>query len=388
MRTFLRYTTLTLALAACSTAPKPRELEAFETIKAQQGTYQLALKRAPALVAEAEKLLERSRAEWESKNLEESRVDALMGQTKLKTAYALVEQDQAKARMDAASARLAKTEEEHGRTAKELQQVTEQVALLKKLGDQKSLAAADKERMMKQLADEQRRNSEEKDRSATQQKIAAAELALKSAESVNAATYAAVELGAAKDMLERARTEAKSASFGASAVSADQAKAKAEQAYATAKPQFDSAEAGKDQKAKNEELSREAAALPGTTVRLERKGEVQRLVLPYGKLFTGKNTTITPGNDAQLDGVAALLKKHPSYTVQVVGHTDSRGKKDALLALSMARAQAVYNALINRGLDARRMMPSGMGGDQPAADNKSTAGRAANNRIEIVLILQ
>ena len=130
-----------LTLCACAAAPKPRELEAFESIKAQQSTYQLALRRAPQLVAEAERLLQKAEEEWQSKDLEESRRDALMGQTKLKTAYALVEQDQAKARIDAANAHFTKTEEEWARANRDLQLVNEQVTLLKKLGEQKQMAA-------------------------------------------------------------------------------------------------------------------------------------------------------------------------------------------------------------------------------------------------------
>jgi outer membrane protein OmpA-like peptidoglycan-associated protein len=377
-----------LLLVACAAAPKPRELEAFEGIRAQQSMYEAARKRAPQLVTEAEQLLAESQKQWQDKDLEDSRRSALMGQTKLKTAYALVEQDMAKARIDKANREFGKTEEEWARNAKDLALISEQVTLLRKLGEQKQMAAAEKEKMAKQLSEEQRRIAEERDRGQAQQKIAAAELALKSAEAVNAANYAAVEYGAAKDMLERARAEIKQSNWSGASLSAELAKSKADQATTTARPQFDSAEAGRDAKARNEELSREAASLPGTTVKLERKGEVSRLVMPYKGLFTKKMTTITPGSDAALDAVAALLKKHAGYPVQVIGHTDNRGKKDALLALSQARAQSVYNALVTRGVDAKRMSASGMGPDEPVSDNKSAGGRAANNRVEVVLILQ
>jgi outer membrane protein OmpA-like peptidoglycan-associated protein len=189
-------------------------------------------------------------------------------------------------------------------------------------------------------------------------------------------------------MIDRANIELKANNFSAASTSADLAKSKAEQAQIVAKPQYDSAESGRDAKAKSQEISRDAAGLPGTTVRIDRKGEVQRLVLPYSKLFSGKVTTIKPGNDDALDALAALLKKYPALPVQVVGHTDSRGKRDALLALSAARAQSVYNALLNRGIEAKRLSSSGMGGDEPVTDNKTTTGRATNNRVEVVLILQ
>jgi outer membrane protein OmpA-like peptidoglycan-associated protein len=328
-------------------------------------------------VSQSEQLLQKSEQEWRSKDLEESRRDALMGQTKLKTAYALVEQDQNKARVDAASTELARTEQEYARTAKDLAMTNDAIGLLKKV----AAGSAERARMTQQIEGEARRT-------AAQQKVADAELALKNADAVNASTYAAADYTSAKDSIDRARMEMKQNNFTAASTSADLAKERAEHAAATAKPQHDQAEAGRDSKARTEELSRDAAALPGTTVRLERKGEVQRLILPYTKLFARKMTTITPGTDDVLDGVAGLLKKYATYPVQIVGHTDNRGHKDGLLALSQARAQAVYNALVSRGIDAKRMTATGMGPDEPVSDNKTVSGRAANNRVEVVLILQ
>jgi OOP family OmpA-OmpF porin len=48
----------------------------------------------------------------------------------------------------------------------------------------------------------------------------------------------------------------------------------------------------------------------------------------------------------------------------------------------LARAQAVKSYLVNRGLVAERIATSGMGPDQPVADNATEAGRARNRRIE------
>ena len=66
-----------------------------------------------------------------------------------------------------------------------------------------------------------------------------------------------------------------------------------------------------------------------------------------------------------LDSLASSINKYPSYPVQVVGYTDNRGKSGELLAVSAARAQAVYSALASRGVETKRLMTSGLGGDEP-----------------------
>ena len=57
-----------------------------------------------------------------------------------------------------------------------------------------------------------------------------------------------------------------------------------------------------------------------------------------------------------------------------------------MLAISAARAQTVYSALAAKGVETKRLMASGLGGDDPRFDNKSATGRAKNNRIEIVFL--
>ena len=68
--------------------------------------------------------------------------------------------------------------------------------------------------------------------------------------------------------------------------------------------------------------------------------------------------------------------------VEVIGHTDAQGSRASNVALSLARAQAVKSYLVGRGLDNERIATSGMGPDQPVADNLTEQGRARNRRIE------
>jgi outer membrane protein OmpA-like peptidoglycan-associated protein len=371
---------LILLVASCATPPKPRELDAFEKLRHNQN-FEDAKRRAPALVEDSEKLFAQAKDEWESNKLDDSRRDSLMGSIKLKTALSLVEQDQSKVRFTNADNDYRRTEEEYGRVAKELAATNEQVSLLEKLGTARASAAEEQKKLSAQLTEEQQRNK-------ANDKVQAALLAIKTADTVDANTYAQAEYRAAADMLARAQEEFKNKNYSAAETSAELARQKADQAGTLAKPQYQQAEQTKANKTRDEALGRDAAGIPGITVRLERRGDVARLVLPMRDLFVKKSTTIGPGHDGQLDAVGALLKKYPTYPVEIIGHTDNRGKHDELVSVSLARAQSMLEALVSRGADSKRFLVSGKGPDEPVTDNKSAAGRGQNSRVEIVFLYQ
>jgi outer membrane protein OmpA-like peptidoglycan-associated protein len=376
-----------LACAACASAPKPHEYETFESLRGSQ-QLEAARKRAPELVAASDDLYAKATQEWQAKKLEDARRDSLLGAIKLKTALALVEQDQAKARIQAANTQYAKVDEELGRVAKDLNQTNEQLALYQKLAETKNASAAEKQRMLQELQAQQQKVAEEQAKLAARDKIAAAEVALKNADTVDAQSNAKVEYGSASDMLQRAQSEFKQGSWSAAQTSAEMARLKAEQAFTTAKPLYDANSQNQSAKARDEALGRDASAIPSVTTRLERRGDVQRLVLPLHDLFSKKSTAIADGQESKLDAIAALIKKYPAYQVLVIGHTDNRGKHNELVAISNARAQSVFSALVARGVEGKRLMVSGQGPDEPATDNKSVTGRAQNNRVEVVFLYQ
>jgi outer membrane protein OmpA-like peptidoglycan-associated protein len=369
-----------LLVVGCATPPKPNELDAFEKLK-QSPSYSAAQRKAPELVADAERLFTKSQEEWQGNSLEESRRDALMGSIKLKTALALVEYDQSNARADKAKTELRAVDDEYGRVRKDLDAANEQIALLQRLKETSSQAAVQQEKMRRELADQQAQGT-------ARDKIGAAELAMKSAENVNAAENAKVEFLSAQDTLARAQAQFKSGDYQTAAMTADAARDQANRALQTAKPTYESSEANKSSQARNEALARDLSAIPGVQVRLDRRGDVQRAAVPLRGMFRTKSTVITPGSDGVVDGLAAVLKKYPSYQVLVVGYTDSRGRRDQLLALSQARATAVYSALVARGVEAKRMVVSGNGADEPVSDNRSPSGRALNNRVEVIFLYQ
>lgn len=98
-------------------------------------------------------------------------------------------------------------------------------------------------------------------------------------------------------------------------------------------------------------------------------------------LFDTDKSVVKPEFNAEIEGVAKLLKEYPKATVEIQGHTDSRGSASYNGALSQRRADAIANVLTkNYGITANRISSKGYGAAQPVADNKTAEGRAKNRR--------
>jgi outer membrane protein OmpA-like peptidoglycan-associated protein len=72
--------------------------------------------------------------------------------------------------------------------------------------------------------------------------------------------------------------------------------------------------------------------------------------------------------------------------IELSGHTDSKGSDKYNLKLSKERAEAVFNYLVSKGIDEKRLTHKGYGAKQPIADNATDAGRAKNRRVEFKIV--
>ena len=101
---------------------------------------------------------------------------------------------------------------------------------------------------------------------------------------------------------------------------------------------------------------------------------------------TGK-ATIQARSGELLDEIAATINSHPELLrVRVEGHTDSVGDELRNLRLSQARAKAVADALVQRGVAAGRLSSAGFGEQSPIASNDNEEGRAQNRRVEFIIV--
>ncbi|AUH33635.1 OmpA family protein [Paracoccus tegillarcae] len=107
-------------------------------------------------------------------------------------------------------------------------------------------------------------------------------------------------------------------------------------------------------------------------------------------LFAFDSADLTDPARDTLAQIATMLVGNPGGTVQVVGHTDSKGSDDYNQRLSEQRAEAVAGFLANSDVAQSRLDPVGRGEAEPVAPNEidgadNPDGRAQNRRVEFVL---
>jgi outer membrane protein OmpA-like peptidoglycan-associated protein len=103
-----------------------------------------------------------------------------------------------------------------------------------------------------------------------------------------------------------------------------------------------------------------------------------------GVQFDTAKATLTSDSFARLDTIVEYLTHKKSARIEISGHTDNVGKKADNKRLSQARAEAVRDYLVAKGIEASRITAVGYGDERPIAPNDTAEGRQRNRRIEAV----
>ena len=115
---------------------------------------------------------------------------------------------------------------------------------------------------------------------------------------------------------------------------------------------------------------------------------VEELRIPMNVHFALDQSDITPASHGIIEHIAALLRRYPSITVQLVGHTDSRGDSSYNLHLSERRVLAVRTVFLELGIDPMRLIVSYRGKADLTSAEDSRRGLALNRRVEMTFVVQ
>jgi outer membrane protein OmpA-like peptidoglycan-associated protein len=104
--------------------------------------------------------------------------------------------------------------------------------------------------------------------------------------------------------------------------------------------------------------------------------------------FAFNQDVLTKKAKEALDQLIAELPNAKHYIITVEGGADAIGDKNYNYDLSERRADAVIQYLAANGnVPAHKIYLIGLGEDKPAADNKTSAGRAKNRRVDVRLMV-
>lgn len=105
-------------------------------------------------------------------------------------------------------------------------------------------------------------------------------------------------------------------------------------------------------------------------------------------LFEFNSGDIKIENKKNIRDLADKIRNEYAFEkIRIEGHTDSLGAIYINKKISLDRAKAVCNILVENGIDIGKMEMIGYGGSRPIASNENNEGRSKNRRVEIFIEL-
>ena len=127
------------------------------------------------------------------------------------------------------------------------------------------------------------------------------------------------------------------------------------------------------------------AALTNPEITLVRTETELVITLPGALAFAPGSASLLNTLQPDLSAIASAVNQFPASALAVVGHTDNSGAASTNQQLSAERAESVCSGLASYGVADSRLSAVGRGESDPKATNLNEAGRALNNRIEIII---
>jgi outer membrane protein OmpA-like peptidoglycan-associated protein/Tol biopolymer transport system component len=101
--------------------------------------------------------------------------------------------------------------------------------------------------------------------------------------------------------------------------------------------------------------------------------------------FDTNKYELLPNSQAELSILIDLLNTNKNLAIEIQGYTDNIGEARLNEKLSENRAKAVYDFLINSGIDKNRLTFKGYGATNARFDNNTEDGRKQNRRTEFLI---
>jgi len=362
------------ALTACATAVMPPEIE-IARIALQDARDAGAERLVPRRFDEAAQQFAQAERIWRDEQ------NPTLAAHRASLADAAAREAQARARLIEAEQALDRNRDRKARaeaavTEAEIALLAVQTALRhaeRRASDNEMRAREAQRRLVERLADVEREleRREEALRTTTEQTAAQRQ-------------HAAAEMAKLRRDLAAARADADAAAQAAEAERqrlAEERRVSEMRAAEMARLQMEQEQLRKQQ----EETQRRLSATLGELAEVREEARGLIISLSGSIYFDVDKTEVRPEMHSRLGEIAKALAAVDRGTLLIEGHTDSDGSADYNQQLSELRAEAVRRILVSAGIGSDRVRAIGYGETRPRAPNTTTAGKAQNRRVEIVV---
>ncbi|HAS46166.1 MAG TPA: hypothetical protein DCS93_37140 [Microscillaceae bacterium] len=109
-------------------------------------------------------------------------------------------------------------------------------------------------------------------------------------------------------------------------------------------------------------------------------------LLSFRVFFKYKEANIPKKSLPAVEALASFMKNNPGLTIEVGGHTDNVGTRKNNHLLSQQRAEVVYQWLVSKGIDEKRLVKKGYGSKSPVIPNETHYARILNRRTDFRVV--
>lgn len=123
--------------------------------------------------------------------------------------------------------------------------------------------------------------------------------------------------------------------------------------------------------------------IPDLTASTLQRGQTVKLEKLY---FEADSSSIQPESVPTLEELFEFLTENGSVAIEIGGHTNNIPPHEFCDRLSQARAKAVADYIVSKGINPKRVLYKGYGKRKPKFTNKTKEGREKNQRVEVKVL--
>jgi outer membrane protein OmpA-like peptidoglycan-associated protein len=106
----------------------------------------------------------------------------------------------------------------------------------------------------------------------------------------------------------------------------------------------------------------------------------------FADSYFDSSDKLTSNAFIMLDQIVKLMNRYPLLKLEVAVHTDNTNPAEESLALSQLHSRSLVDYLVKRGINSKRLVPTGFGSSKPIAPTILEKDKKLNRRIDFIII--